>query len=187
MKSKFSSGGKIDLAHHGSEAVKSLHDVVAMDLAVEKADSITSAQDTLIVVTADHSHTFVISGYPRRGNGIFGKQIELLDPDNERIIAQGTQTPDVIYILYIITSSRTTARFFVEASHINVFFRLKLGNEIFLLSSSSSSRSKNILAKEKFNQNSHGTLAINQNISSFSIYCFTYAENGEGGGWKCTL
>lgn len=96
MKSKFSSGGKIDLAHHGSEAVKSLHDVVAMDLAVERADSITNAQDTLIVVTADHSHTFVISGYPIRGNGIFGKQ-NCCDPDHERIIAQRTQTPGVIY------------------------------------------------------------------------------------------
>ncbi|XP_061188266.1 alkaline phosphatase-like [Saccostrea echinata] len=64
-------GGKIDLAHHGSEPVRSLHDVVAMDLAVEKANSITNEKDTLIVVTADHSHTFVISGYPVRGNGIF--------------------------------------------------------------------------------------------------------------------
>ncbi|XP_048779091.2 alkaline phosphatase-like [Ostrea edulis] len=64
-------GGKVDLAHHGSEAVKSLNDVVAMEEAVEKAVSVTNEQDTLIVVTADHSHTFVISGYPRRGNGIF--------------------------------------------------------------------------------------------------------------------
>lgn len=52
--------------------MRSLHDVVAMDLAVDKAASITNTQDTLIVVTADHSHTFVISGYPYRGNGIFG-------------------------------------------------------------------------------------------------------------------
>lgn len=52
--------------------MRSLHDVVAMDLAVDKAASITNNQDTLIVVTADHSHTFVISGYPYRGNGIFG-------------------------------------------------------------------------------------------------------------------
>lgn len=68
----FAVGGKIDLAHHGSRPVRSLHDVVAMDLAVDKAASITNNQDTLIVVTADHSHTFVISGYPHRGNGIFG-------------------------------------------------------------------------------------------------------------------
>lgn len=68
----FAVGGKIDLAHHGSRPVRSLHDVVAMDLAVDKAVSVTNNQDTLIVVTADHSHTFVISGYPHRGNGIFG-------------------------------------------------------------------------------------------------------------------
>jgi alkaline phosphatase len=33
----------------------------------------TSAADTLILVTADHSHTLTLSGYARRGNAIMGK------------------------------------------------------------------------------------------------------------------
>ena len=66
-------GGRIDHAHHASNAYRALADTVAMADAVEAALRLTDADETLILVTADHSHTFTISGYPRRGNPILGK------------------------------------------------------------------------------------------------------------------
>lgn len=32
-----------------------------------------NSENTLIVVTSDHAHTMTISGYPTRGNPVFGK------------------------------------------------------------------------------------------------------------------
>ena len=45
-----------------------------MDEAVRVAMEMTSSDDTLVIVTADHSHSFVTSGYPSRGNDILGKR-----------------------------------------------------------------------------------------------------------------
>ena len=67
-----SPGGKIDWAHHYGAADLALGEAIAMADAVEIADKLTSDQDTLIIVTADHSHTMSIAGYPQRGNPILG-------------------------------------------------------------------------------------------------------------------
>lgn len=63
-----------DHGHHASNAYRALHDVVAFDDAIKRAVDLTSDSDTLIIVTADHSHTFNMGGYSDRGNPIFGKQ-----------------------------------------------------------------------------------------------------------------
>jgi alkaline phosphatase len=65
-------GGRIDHGHHAGNAHRALHDALAFDDAVAMAMTETSPEDTLIVVTADHSHTLTIGGYPTRGNPIFG-------------------------------------------------------------------------------------------------------------------
>ncbi len=66
-------GGRIDHGHHAGNAYRALTDAIAMSEAVKKARELTNDKDTLIIVTADHSHTFTIAGYPSRGNPILGK------------------------------------------------------------------------------------------------------------------
>ena len=65
--------GRIDHAHHAGNAYRALTDTVALSDAVKKAKVLTNDKDTLILVTADHSHVFTIAGYPSRGNPILGK------------------------------------------------------------------------------------------------------------------
>jgi alkaline phosphatase len=64
--------GRIDHAHHFSNAYRALGDTVALSEAVQWAVDNVNLSETLILVTADHSHTMTISGYPRRGNPILG-------------------------------------------------------------------------------------------------------------------
>ena len=65
-------GGRIDHAHHAGNAYRALVDAIAFADAVGVAAAATDAGNTLILVTADHSHTLTISGYPARGNPILG-------------------------------------------------------------------------------------------------------------------
>nr|CAH0106153.1 unnamed protein product [Daphnia galeata] len=65
-------GGRIDQAHHDGRAKLALEEAFQFDLAVAIALNLTNPADTLIIVTADHSHTLSINGYPERGNDILG-------------------------------------------------------------------------------------------------------------------
>lgn len=65
-------GGRIDHAHHAGNAQRALRDTIEMAKAVKKAVEMTDPNETLIIVTADHSHVFTIAGYPHRGNDILG-------------------------------------------------------------------------------------------------------------------
>lgn len=62
----FVEGGRIDMAHHATQARRALVDTQEFANTVEMARKLTSEEDTLIVVTSDHSHTMTINGYPVR-------------------------------------------------------------------------------------------------------------------------
>lgn len=64
--------GRVDHAHHGTNAYRALTDMQAFDAAINAALDKVDLDETLILVTADHGHTFEIAGYPMRGNPILG-------------------------------------------------------------------------------------------------------------------
>ena len=66
-------GGRIDHAHHETNAFRALTDTIEFARAVSVAQDRTDRRETLIIVTADHSHVFTMAGYPQRGNPILGK------------------------------------------------------------------------------------------------------------------
>ncbi|KAL0605190.1 Alkaline phosphatase, tissue-nonspecific isozyme [Plecturocebus cupreus] len=80
-------GGRIDHGHHEGKAKQALHEAVEMDRAIGQAGSMTSLEDTLTVVTADHSHVFTFGGYTPRGNSIFGLAPMLSDTDKKPFTA----------------------------------------------------------------------------------------------------
>ena len=64
--------GRIDHAHHAGNAYRALEDTVALSDAVKAALAKVNQEETLVIVTADHSHVFTIAGYPKRNNPILG-------------------------------------------------------------------------------------------------------------------
>ncbi len=67
---------RIDHAHHGNTAKRALEETVALDNAVRRALRLVNTEETLVIVTADHSHPLSMASYPTRGNPILGKSPE---------------------------------------------------------------------------------------------------------------
>lgn len=76
-------GGRIDHANHYGNAFRALDETVSLSDAVRAAVQ-TAPADTLIIVTADHSHTLNFVGYPVRGNPILGKVRGVSGEDGDR-------------------------------------------------------------------------------------------------------
>lgn len=64
--------GRIDHAHHDGNAFRALHETIELNNAVKTVMENVDLNETLIIVTADHAHTFNMGGYPQRGNPILG-------------------------------------------------------------------------------------------------------------------
>ncbi|ELT91520.1 hypothetical protein CAPTEDRAFT_172073 [Capitella teleta] len=71
-------GARIDHAHHSSTARRALEEVLSMEKAVLAAMQQVNLDETLIVVTADHSHPLTISSYATRGNPILGEYVDFM-------------------------------------------------------------------------------------------------------------
>ena len=69
--------GRIDHGHHAGSAYNALTDTIEFAEAIQAAMDQTNPEETLIIVTADHSHVFTIAGYPKRGNPILGKVVSV--------------------------------------------------------------------------------------------------------------
>ena len=81
-------GGRVDHGLHAGDAQRALGDAVALDEAIAQAVAMTNPEETLIIVTADHSHTLAMQGYPQRGNPILG-----LVKENDRLVLAADGKP----------------------------------------------------------------------------------------------
>lgn len=98
-------GGRIDHGHHLTNAHRALDETVEFAKAIEAVAKLVDPKDTLILVTADHSHVFTMAGYPPRGNPILGllRPIEggegrsNLDPQGNVLDQLGRPVPTLGY------------------------------------------------------------------------------------------
>lgn len=92
--------GRIDHAHHAGNPYRALTDAIEFAKAIKKAYDTTNPAETLIIVTADHSHVFTIAGYPHRGNPILGKVADVPGKDGEPV----TLSKDLLGLPYTTLS-----------------------------------------------------------------------------------
>jgi len=88
-------GGRIDHALHEGNAYRAIGDMLEFDRALGEALKLPR-EETLILVTADHDHTMVISGYPPSGSLILGQAGEDTDgvPYTTLLFANGPGAGD---------------------------------------------------------------------------------------------
>ncbi|XP_067014439.1 alkaline phosphatase 4 [Anabrus simplex] len=78
-------GGRVDMAHHKNYARLALLEAIQLDQAVATALQEVDLKDTLVIVTADHSHAVTINGYPLKGSDILGVTMDEDDDPAEAV------------------------------------------------------------------------------------------------------
>ena len=91
--------GRIDHAHHEGNAYRALTDTQALDEAIGAAAQMVNLQDTLIIVSADHSHVFNIAGYPLRPLQELPYSVNSYVPGYASAKSKGNGILDVVYDL----------------------------------------------------------------------------------------
>lgn len=91
--------GRIDHAHHAGNAYRALTDTQELDEAIGAAAQMVDLRDTLIIVSADHSHVFNIAGYPLRPLEELPYSIKSHAPGYETTGAAGNGILDLVWDL----------------------------------------------------------------------------------------
>ena len=91
--------GRIDHAHHEGNAYRALTDTQALDEAIGAAAQMVDLRDTLIIVSADHSHVFNIAGYPLRPLSELPYRVPSHEPSFAAAAGHGHGILDVVWDL----------------------------------------------------------------------------------------
>ncbi|XP_063985258.1 alkaline phosphatase-like isoform X2 [Diachasmimorpha longicaudata] len=88
-------GGLIDFAHHRGHAAQALRETVRLSDAINTTLELVNLDDTLVIVTSDHSHSLMFNGYSDRGSSILGiSQKSKMDQIPYTILSYGTGGPN---------------------------------------------------------------------------------------------
>jgi alkaline phosphatase len=91
--------GRIDHAHHAGNAYRALVDTQELDEAIGAAAQMVDLRDTLIIVSADHSHVFNIAGYPLRPLQELPYPVKSHDAGYEQAATAGHGILDIVWDL----------------------------------------------------------------------------------------
>lgn len=87
--------GRIDHAHHAGNAYRAIRDTEEFDRAIAAALKEVDLRDTLVIVTADHSHVFTMAGYPVRPADELPYQVKSAPEEYQK--GESSNILDVVY------------------------------------------------------------------------------------------